>query len=85
MRLAQNVCLEQISDDFENGSCLVKIRSVGQILEKLCVHSRGNNFSLIIIKLGHFTIVFQLYFTTSTSEISDEFENGLCQVKKRGH
>ena len=51
MKLGQNVCLDEISNKFENGSCS-KIRSLGQILEKPCVHYRGYIFCLIIMKHG---------------------------------
>ena len=36
MKLGQNVFLDEISKQFENGSCWVKNRSLGQILEKPC-------------------------------------------------
>ena len=49
-----------------------KTRSLGQILEKPCVRSRGHIFSLIIIKLVQ---------SVCLDEISDEFESGSCQVK----
>ena len=52
-----------------------KIRSLGQILEKPCVHSRGHIFSPIIMKLGE---------NVCPDEIWDEFENGSCWVKKLG-
>ena len=32
MKPGHNVCLQRISDMFENGSCQVKTRSLGQIL-----------------------------------------------------
>ena len=52
MKLDQNVCLDEISDEFENGSCPVKkTRSLGQILKKPCVCSRGHIFSPVIMKL----------------------------------
>ena len=35
MKRDQNVCLDEISDRFENGSCWVKTRSLVQILENL--------------------------------------------------
>ena len=44
MKRGQNVCLDEISDKIENGSCRVKTRSLGQILAKLCVCSRGHIF-----------------------------------------
>ena len=46
-------------------------RSLCQILEKPCVHSRGHIFSPIIMKLGQ---------NVCLDETSDEFENGLCWV-----
>ena len=73
MKLGQNVCLNEILDEFENGSCLVKNRLLGQILEKPCVCSRGQLFSLIIMKLGQ---------NVCLDESLDEFENGSCWVKK---
>ena len=36
MKLGQNVCLDAILDELKNGSCRVKPRSLGQILEKHC-------------------------------------------------
>ena len=66
--LGQNVCLEEISEEFENGS---KTRSLCQILEKPCVCSRGHIFSSVIMKLGQ---------NVCLDEISDEYENGSCWV-----
>ena len=45
MKLGQDVCRYEISDGFKNGS-------LGQILEKSRVHSRGLIFSPIIMKLS---------------------------------
>ena len=75
MKHDQNVCLE-ISDEFENWSCRVrmfvlmksrtslkmghvgsKTRSLGHILEKPCVPSRGHNFNPIIMKLRIFVLM----------------------------
>ena len=52
MKLCQDVCLDKVSDEFKYGSCWVKNRSLGQILEKSCVQSKGHIFSPIIMKLG---------------------------------
>ena len=49
-----------------------KTRSLGQILDKHCVRSRGHIFSLINIKFGQYVC---------HDEISEEFVNGLCRVK----
>ena len=49
----------------------LKTRSLGQILEKPCVHSRGYIFSPIIMKLVE---------NVFCGKISDEFENGSCRV-----
>ena len=51
MKLGHNVCFDEISNKFKNGSCQVKTRSLGQMLEETCVCSRGHIFSLIIMKL----------------------------------
>ena len=50
-----------------------KTRSLGQILEKPCVPSRGHIFSPIMRKLGQ---------NVWLDKISDEHENGTCRVKK---
>ena len=50
-----------------------KTKSLGQMLEKPCVRSRGHNFSPIIMKHGQ---------NVCLDEVSDEFENGSCRVKK---
>ena len=72
MKLGQNVCLDEILDEFENGSCWFKTRSLGQILGKACVCSRGHIYSPIIMLHA---------YNVSLDEISDELENGSCQVK----
>ena len=51
-----------------------KTRSLGQILEKACVHPRGHIYSPIIIKLGH---------NVCLGKILDAFENGSCMSKTR--
>ena len=72
MKHGQNVCLDEISEEFDNGSYQSKIRSPGQILEKPFVHSRGHIFSPIIMKLGQ---------SVCLDEVSDKYENGSCWVK----
>ena len=54
------------------GQIRSKTRSVGQILEKVLVRSRGYIFSRIIVKLDQ---------NVCLDEIFDEFENRLCRVK----
>ena len=52
MEVSQNVCLDEILDEFENVHVGSKTRSQVQILEKPCVCSRGHIFNPIIMKLG---------------------------------
>ena len=52
MKLGQNVCLDETSDEFENRLCRVENRSLGHILEKPIVRFRSHIFSLILMKLG---------------------------------
>ena len=52
----------------------LKTRSLGQILEKPCVHSRGHIFSPILMKLGQ---------NVCLDKISNEFKIDLCGVKNR--
>ena len=49
-----------------------KTRSLGQVLEKPCIRSRGHIFSPIIMKRSE---------NVCLDEISDELENGSCQVE----
>ena len=49
-----------------------KTRSQGQILENVCVRSRGYIFIPIIMKLCQNVCI---------DKISEEFENGICRVK----
>ena len=49
-----------------------KTRSLGQMLEKPCVYSRGHFFSPIIMKFGQ---------NVCLDEISNEIENGSCRIK----
>ena len=50
----------------------LKTTSLGQILEKPCVHSRGHIFSPILMKLGQ---------NVCLDNISYEFEIGSCGCK----
>ena len=72
MEVMQNVCLDEILDDFENVHVGSKTRSQVQILEKTCVCSRGLIFSPIIIKLGQNVFI---------DKILVVFENGSFWVK----
>ena len=72
MKLGQNVCLNEILDEFENGSCLSKARSLGQMLEKPFVRSRSHIFSPIIMKLVE---------NVCLDKFSDCFKNRSCRVK----
>ena len=72
MKLIENVCLEEIQTSLKIRHFRSKTRSLGQILEKPCVRSRGNIFRPIIMKLGQDVCV---------NEISHKLENGSCQVK----
>ena len=56
------------------GNVRPKTSSLGQIVEKPCVRSKGRIFSPIIMKPTCSQNV-------CLDEISDEFENGSCQVK----
>ena len=49
-----------------------KTRLLGQILEKPCVHSRGQILSPIIMKLSQ---------NVCHDKISDNFENGSCRIE----
>ena len=49
-----------------------KTRSLGQILEKPCVRSRGHILSQILMEVGQ---------DVCLDDISDEFENGSRGVK----
>ena len=51
-----------------------KTRSVGQIMEKPCEHSRGHSFGPIIIKLAQ---------NDHLDNFSVKFEYGSCRVKNK--
>ena len=73
MKVGQDVCLDDISrTSSKMGHVKSKTRSLGQILEKPCVRSRGHIFSRILMKVGQ---------DVCLDDISDEFENGSCGVK----
>ena len=48
--------------------------SLGQILEKPCLHSRGQILNPMIMNLGQ---------NVCLDKISDEYENGSCRVKHK--
>ena len=72
MKLGQNISLDRISDEFENGHVRSKTRSLGQILEKPCVHFRGHICSPIVMKHSR---------NVCLDEIFDKLEIGTCQVR----
>ena len=74
MKLCQNMCPNNILDEFENDAGWLKnmaARGRGSIpymaIEKPCEHSRSHNFCPIIMNLGQ---------NIGFIDISDEFENG---------
>ena len=69
MKVGQDVCLDDISDRFENGSLRLKTRSPGQILEKPCICSGCHIFSPTLLKISQNVCLYN---------ILDEFENGSC-------
>ena len=74
MKLGQNVCLGEISDQFRKWVMSDQKLHLVQILEKTCVRSRGHPFIPIIMKLDQNICI---------DKISDQFENGSCQKKTR--
>ena len=75
MKLGQNVCHDEILDEKKKKKkthVWSKTRSLGQILEKPCVGSRGHIFSWIIIKLD---------MNDFLDENMHKVENGSCWVK----
>ena len=56
MKCGQNVCLDEISDRFENESCWVKTRSLVHILEKPCVPCFGVYNTNIFSALNKFKL-----------------------------
>ena len=90
MKLGQNVCLDEISYEFEIGSCWVKNRVTRSILEKPCIRSIGHIFSPIIMKLGQnvglmksLMILKIVHFDSKTRSLCQILEK-LC-VCSRGH
>ena len=71
IKLDQKIYHDEIPDEFENGSCWVKTRSLGQILEKPCVRSEDHIFRPIIMKRGQ---------NVCLDEISDKYENGSYRI-----
>ena len=68
MTFGQNVCLDKMSDEFEN----VKTRSLGQMLKIPYVCSRGHTFSPISMELDQHVC---------RDEIPYKFETMSCRVK----
>ena len=62
MKLDQNVCFDEIWNEFENGSCRAKNRSLGQFLEKPCVWFRDQIFCLILMKLGQRVCLDEIWY-----------------------
>ena len=80
MKLDQHVCLDEISLDFlKIGHVGSKTRSLVQILEKPCVHSRGHISCPIIMKLCQNVCI------DDTLDVSENWRVGsktrlLCQI-----
>ena len=73
MNLCQNVCHHEKRTNLKVGHVESKIRSLGQILKKSCVHSRRHSFDPMCMKLCQ---------NVCHHEISDKFETGSCRIKK---
>ena len=72
MKLDHHFCLHEIWDKYGKWVKFgKKTRSLGQILEKPCIRTRGHIFSPIIMKLGQ----------NAYLEISDAFESRSYGVK----
>ena len=52
LKLALNVCLDDISVKCDHGWDWVKSKSLGQILVKSCLPSRGHNIDAVFFKLA---------------------------------
>ena len=72
IKVCQNVCLNKISSEFENGSCWVKNKVTRSNLRKSLRMLLRSHFQWIIMKLGR---------NVCLKKISDELENGSCLVK----
>ena len=72
MKVDQHACPHEMSDESKMGHVRSNTRSLGQVLEKPCVYSRGLIFSPIIMKLGE---------NVCLDEISDKYENESCWLK----
>ena len=72
MKLDQNVCIDKASDNSKMGYVGSKTRSVGKILEKRFIRSRGHILRLIILNVGQ---------NVCLDKILDEFKNGSWQDK----
>ena len=72
MKVGQDVCLDKSWTSSKMGHVGSKTRSLGQILEKPSVRSRGHIFSWILMKVGQ---------DVCLDDISDKIENGSCGVK----
>ena len=72
MKLGQNVCPNEISDEFEIWSCWFKNLVTRPNLRKTLLLSRGHIFSLILTKLGQHVCL---------DKILDLLEIGSCWVK----
>ena len=73
MNICQNVCHHEQSTDLKVGHIGSETRSLGQILEKLCVFSSRHSFDPICMKL---------FQNVWHHEVSDKIETGSSQVKK---
>ena len=72
MKPDQNVCLNEILEDFENGLCQVKHGVTRSNLRKPCIRSIGHIFIPIIVKTSQ---------NLCLDKVSKELENGLCWIK----
>ena len=72
MKLGQIVCRNHNMDQLKMGHVESKNRSLGQMLGKSWVRSRGNTFSPILMKHDQ---------NICLNRISYEFENQACRIK----
>ena len=74
MKLGQNFFLDEVSDEYEKGSCRVKNKVTRSNPRKTYVWSRDQIFCLIHMKLDQ---------SVCLNIILYMFENGSCRIKSR--
>ena len=87
MKLFQNVYLYEIIGSLRLGQVRLSTRSLGQMLEKSCVHTKGHSFDLIFMKKSEYKLTWPCsklsYLGQKLRSLGQTIENHIVHIRSK--